>query len=976
MHASPLSGLRSAWLEFRNFKASGWLLFSICCIALIPVIYAGLFLLAFLDPYGSLSDVPAAVVNLDQGATISDEERNIGQELCDSLVENNEDHEEGQATGFNWKFVSQEDADAGLRDATYYMELIIPENFSQAIADADSDNPEQVELQAYFNPSTNLIAQTVGSSMVTKIKAELNTKIQKEYFDNIFVSLSDASDDLVTAVDGSQELSDGLKKLQDGSSTLTDGIQTAQDGADTLASGSAKLESGSSTLTTGLQTAETGAQKLIDGAKSAEKGSGTLGKGLTTLRKGEQSLESGISSAADGSKTITDNLGTLASGASQVSDGVSTVGSSLNQLDEGIKAAQKNTSDLSAVITGVAEALTAYSKTSQTDPSKAQEYLTKASALAAAAEKASPEIGKDLNSYVSSLISKLSAYQTAYAKSAAASSTMASKKKTMEEKKSAMETAQKATKDPTTDLQKKAAAFKADLAENDNNLSKALSQFQSDYQKDPTDYATLLGDASALAKSAGGIISGQTTGSGVELLLSLSTFQSALSGYQSAANDYQDAAADYQEAASDYSTAATDMANAGAEAKEAQGLVTGYLTGVKNTSAVASESTSTVASAVEQLSEAVNGKLVSGASSVTEGAKKLQSGSSTLTTGLITAETGAQKLVKGAKSAEKGSKTLTSGLTTLRKGEQTLKAGISTAADGSKTITYNLGKITSGANTLSDGLGDAVEGSDKITTNLGTAKDGSDELHDGLEDGQETMADSVSNSDAKSEMMSEPVSANGSNGTGESITQVKNYGTGFAPYFIGLGMWVGCLMITFLVRSVNNRLLMSRASSLAAVSSSYIPMLAIAVIQVLILLLFIQFGLKLNVSWPLEYYLFGLLVAACFVAIIQFIRSAFGTAGMVLIVVLLMLQLCTAAGTFPIEAELPIFNYLNPFLPMTYVVQGFRMAMCGLEPSLMVHSAVVLGGFTIAFLFLSVLLAHHRRRATMEVMYPKIQMQH
>ena len=129
-------------------------------------------------------------------------------------------------------------------------------------------------------------------------------------------------------------------------------------------------------------------------------------------------------------------------------------------------------------------------------------------------------------------------------------------------------------------------------------------------------------------------------------------------------------------------------------------------------------------------------------------------------------------------------------------------------------------------------------------------------------------------------------------------------------------------------------------------------------------------------NFPLQYYLFGLLTALCFMAIAQFVRAAMGSSGLVVLVVLLMLQLCTAAGTFPIESELPVFNVLNPLLPMTYVVQGFRMAMCGLDPSYMASSAVVLGGFTLTFLVLSTLLAHHRRRISMSVLHPKIQMVH
>ncbi len=840
--SNPFVGIRSAILEFKNFRASGWLMFTICAVALIPLIYAGLFLLAFLDPYGSLVNVPAAVVNLDKGAVIDDEQRNIGQELCDELVENNEDRTEGQATGFAWQFVSQEEADSGLRDATYYMELVIPENFSQTIADADSDDPQQAELNAYFNPSTNLIAQTVGSSMVTKIKAELQEKISNEYFDTIFVSLSDASDELLDAVDGTKELKDGLEDAKDGSEELESGLD--------------KLHDGSATLTDGLESAESGSDTLADGGE--------------TLSSGASKLYKGLKSAQSGSQTITDNLGTLSDGASSVSSGVKQVGDALAQLAAAVGAdssSSTGSTELAAAIKQVASDLQNKDLSSAVSDSKK-------------VQAAAPAIGDDLCTYVSELATAAVTYQSdgAAAQSAAAD----------------------------------AKTVGAQASEAASALQKSVAKVQ----------AGDISDVAGLAKNAG-------------------AFLVAFQSYNDAMSKVTDSLTTLQTSAAAYNTAA--------------GKCTGYLTGVSNTSEYATSTISTqLKSAINQLNVAVNVgtsssvSLVSGAQSVADGASKLESGSKSLT--------------KGLKSATSGSKQLSDGSETLANGAKKLSEGISTAADGSQKITVNLATAADGASSLADGMGDAV--------------DGTEELYDGLKDGQEEMADSSSNGTAKADMMSAPIKTNGENGTGESITTVQNYGTGFAPYFIALGMWVGCLMITFTMRTMNNRLLMSRASSVSAVLSSYIPMLAIAILQVVILLLFIQHGLKFSVNFPVEYYLFGLLVAACFAAIAQFFRASLGSAGLVVLVVLLMLQLCTAAGTFPIEAELPVFNALNPFLPMTYVVQGFRMAMCGLSSDLMAHSACVLGLFTVGFLFLSTLLARHRRRVTMNQMYPKIQLAH
>ena len=840
--SNPFVGIRSAWLEFRNFRASGWLMFTICAVALIPLIYAGLFLLAFLDPYGSLVNVPAAVVNLDEGAVIDDDQRNIGQELCDELVENNEDRKEGQATGFNWQFVSQDDADEGLRSAKYYMELVIPKNFSQTIADADSDDPQQAELNAYFNPSTNLIAQTVGSSMVTKIKAELEEKVSNEYFDKIFVSLSDASDELLDAVNGSKDLKDGLGDAEDGANDLTDGLN--------------KLEDGSSTLTDGLVSAKKGTDSLKNGANSAADGADKLYNGLV--------------SAQEGSQTITDNLGTLSDGAASVSSGVEQVGAALAQLAAAVGAPSSSE-------TGSTELASAIKKVASDLQNK---DLTSAVSDSAKVKAAAPAIGDDLSTYVGELASAAVQYQSdgAAAKSAAA----------------------------------EAKTVGAEASTAAASLQASIAKVQG-------------GDASAvadLAKNAG-------------------SFLVAFQSYNSAMTGVTDSLTTLQTSAAAYNTAA--------------GKCTGYLTGVSNTSEYASSTMSKqLVAAINQLNVAVNvgtdstASLASGAKSVADGATQLEAGSKSLTEGISTA-------VGGSKSLSDGNKKIADGAATLSE-------GITTAADGSKKITVNLATAADGASSLADGLSTAV--------------DGTDELYDGLKDGQEEMKDNSKNGTAKADMMSAPIKTNGDNGTGENITTVQNYGTGFAPYFIALGMWVGCLMITFTLRTMNNRLLMSRASSISAVLSSYIPMLAIAFIQVIILLLFIQFGLKFSVNFPLQYYLFGLLVAACFAAIAQFFRASLGSAGLVVLVVLLMLQLCTAAGTFPIEAELPIFNWLNPFLPMTYVVQGFRMAMCGLSPDLMAHSALVLGLFTVGFLFLSTLLARHRRRVSMNVMYPKINLAH
>ncbi len=49
---------------------------SLAAILFVPIIYAGMFLWSFWDPYGKLDKVPVAIVNQDVGAKVEGKEVN------------------------------------------------------------------------------------------------------------------------------------------------------------------------------------------------------------------------------------------------------------------------------------------------------------------------------------------------------------------------------------------------------------------------------------------------------------------------------------------------------------------------------------------------------------------------------------------------------------------------------------------------------------------------------------------------------------------------------------------------------------------------------------------------------------------------------------------------------------------------------------------------------------------------------------
>ena len=76
--------IKAEWLKiFKTRK----MLVSIVAVLFIPVMYAGMFLWAFWDPYAGMSELPVAVVNEDTGATMDDTELTLGETLVEKLVD-------------------------------------------------------------------------------------------------------------------------------------------------------------------------------------------------------------------------------------------------------------------------------------------------------------------------------------------------------------------------------------------------------------------------------------------------------------------------------------------------------------------------------------------------------------------------------------------------------------------------------------------------------------------------------------------------------------------------------------------------------------------------------------------------------------------------------------------------------------------------------------------------------------------------
>ena len=158
----------------------------------------------------------------------------------------------------------------------------------------------------------------------------------------------------------------------------------------------------------------------------------------------------------------------------------------------------------------------------------------------------------------------------------------------------------------------------------------------------------------------------------------------------------------------------------------------------------------------------------------------------------------------------------------------------------------------------------------------------------------------------------------------------RAFGEGFAPFFIALATFVGALISWLLLRALPTRALAAGANGLRSVLTGLLPALAIGLGQVVIMMAVLLWGLDMKPVYPVAMAAFIYLTTVAFLALQQMFIIILGTAtGRVVSLVLLMLQLSSSGGTYPVETTPGFFQALHPFMPATYVVSGLRELMTG-----------------------------------------------
>lgn len=312
---------------------------------------------------------------------------------------------------------------------------------------------------------------------------------------------------------------------------------------------------------------------------------------------------------------------------------------------------------------------------------------------------------------------------------------------------------------------------------------------------------------------------------------------------------------------------------------------------------------------------------------------------------------------------------LQSGLAMLQDGG--VAADVRELRDGANELGSGAATLSSGLVQLTDGSFQLSGGADQLASGMLALQSGSDQLADALKQGAGQVPSWTDEQRvATADTLSTPVALK------QDFTNVApTFGTGFAPFFLSLALFVGGIITWMLLTPLQSRPTVGGVGLYRTVLASYWPALLVGVLQVVVMYTVVHFGVGLDVEHVLGTVLFLMLISATYLAMIQAFNAVFGVAvGRVVTLAFLMLQLVSAGGIYPVPTTAKPFQYIHPFDPMTYTVNGLRQLTVGEQVDSRLWIAIaVLVGILLVSLTASALSVRRNRRYTMERLYPPIE---
>jgi len=639
---------------------------------------------------------------------------------------------------------------------------------------------------------------------------------------------------------------------------------------------------------TGFNQAASGAKQISTGMVTLNSGTNQFVAGVSTVNNGVQTLQTAVTPLASGASQLASGSTTLASGVNQYTSGVGLLAAGLTKLSANSAALNAGTATLASGVNQYTSGVDQLGSGLTTLKKKSASLRSGAAILS--------QLNATVNSSLGSL--DFTGIMSAMNQASQMKSSLASLQSGLTQAQSALsavstEANQLKTASSALSGVSSAASSLSEVTKNDA----AIVQSAAALAQSTTD-ATTKAELEKIAQKAQ---SNETTIQGLGTALSqVNSLSTSLSGLQSQLNNLP--------------SLQTTLSGAQTTLNQANQLLT-TLQGYQG-----------ALSQLAALKQATN--------SLASGAASLQAGINQYTAGVDTAASGASQL-----SADSAS--LTSGANQLQSGVSQYTAGVNQANAGTGQLTANSAALVSGANQLAtaliqlnakvpslvSGVSALASGTQKLVDNspalvAGTAKlnAGAGELADKLISGAEKV-NAVQPSKKAAKMFAAPTTVKHTN-----YSYVPNYGHALAPYVLSVALYVGTLIFNF-VYPIRRVALFGRKASAWWASKLAVGMTSVTVMALaeggIMMLLGLQVLHVPSFFWTL------ILFGWASMAVVMFLSMTFDNPGRFVAMVLLMLQLGGAGGTFPMQVTMKFYNVIHWYLPMTYSILGLRNGISG-----------------------------------------------
>ncbi|MDL5352713.1 YhgE/Pip domain-containing protein [Microbacterium sp. zg-YB36] len=291
-----------------------------------------------------------------------------------------------------------------------------------------------------------------------------------------------------------------------------------------------------------------------------------------------------------------------------------------------------------------------------------------------------------------------------------------------------------------------------------------------------------------------------------------------------------------------------------------------------------------------------------------------------------------------------------------------LSSGSAELASGAVTLRDGLATLRSGLGTLYDGTGTLRDGA-------ATLSSGTVQLRDGLDSGASEIPDSSADlRQQQAQTIADPIKLET-----DGVARAANYGAGLAPFFGALAGWIGIYALFLIVKPISRRAVTALHSPVRITLAGWLTPGMFGLVQMSLLFLVLMFALDFPMVYPLGTLGIMMLASLTYTAIILALNVWWGEVGQFLGLVMMVVQLVTAGGTFPWQTLPGPLAFVHNLLPMSYVVDGMRQFMYGGDLSRTITDATVLVSWLLVGLVLTgIAVARKTRYRTLADLEPSI----